>query len=504
MSEEIPFLQSTILLAHPEKSILDSYEIIVKESGHNILSTSNIDNFDSEAFHHPIDILLIDDSFTKDALNTYIGMLSFTFPTIKIAMFCESIDMELLHFYNRLEVFTFLAKPLDEKKLLDFISTQSIGALPLDAIELIKRAEGLEHAFNDSYIISKASKDGIITSVNQNFCDLTGYDEEDLIGAKYSIISHPDTTQSFKEELWDTILAKKIYRKRILNRTKLDDDFTVDITIIPILNDYDEVIEFLCLMQDVTDMISLNKHMIAEKNAHMEELASTKDRYLQVFSHELKTPLNSVINFSSYVCKQLSKSDCPNKEKLIESLHLVEQSGSEISDMVTSLLDLSKIKDGNLPLSIHKCHLGDIVKHLKDRFEFAISQDNITVNYNFDETLSIECDCDKLLQICSALFSNAVKYGNGEILFQMSVNDDNFDIVIEDNGSGIEDKESVVELFVQGDSDSMTRESKGTGIGLHFTSMLVELMGYHLLITDSEELCGAKVVCSGPVKKGNK
>lgn len=498
---EDKIFQSLILLAHPDEIIAKEYQLLMESSGYQVIITHNIENFNSEAFHRHIDILLIDDAFDKDLLNTYIGMVSFTFENLKIALFCDSIDMESLHFYNRLQVFTFLCKPLDEKKLLDFIEIQSFANMPQDAQELVSRTQALEMAFNDNYIISRASKDGFITSANQNFCDLTGYDEQDLIGKSFNIISHPDTSLSTKEELWETILSKEVYRHRITNRTKLEDDFIVDLTIIPILDEYDEIYEFLCLMDDVTDIISLNRHIVEEKNAHEAELSQTKDHYLQVFSHELKTPLNSVINFTSYVAKQIAKSEIDKKERLLESLGLVKQAGSEIEDMVDSLLDLSKLKDGDIEVSIDNCMAIDIKRSVEKKFEFLIGQELIDVVYDIDESFSFQGDYKKIVQVCYALFSNAIKYGNKKIIFKIEKVEDNFAIVIEDNGPGIEDKKSVLELFSQGDNDSMTRVSKGTGVGLHYTSILLDLMSYNLEILNSQTLGGTKVLCTGPLHK---
>ena len=467
-----------------------------------LVTQSSLDDFETAAFPVRLDILLVDEAFDRDAIHTFMGRVLLSFPDVKTVLLCDSLKSETLNFYQQLHICSFLPKHFDKKMLevcFDDLHKQHLNQERLDSYH---SALALETAVNQSYVLSKASPEGLITFVNQNFCDLTGYNEDELIGKSYKVIAHPNTPKSLYEELWTIILAKEVYRKRITNRTKRKEDFIVDLTIIPIVNAYDELQEFLCFMEDVTEVIAIGRRLNEEKMAHERELSAVKDNYLQVFSHELKTPLNSIINFSSYATRQIEKSSLENRDRILDAIAVVEQSGDEISDMVTSLLTLSKIKDNKIDLEISECFVDDIISSVNRKFSFLIAQESIDVEWSVQEECVLESDREKLMQIINAIFSNAIKYGNGKIKVSVRQKAENFVIVIEDNGKGIKNKDEVIALFEQGDSDSMRRESKGVGIGLHLISILCDLLGYTLAIRDSETLGGAKLVCEGPLKRG--
>ncbi|MGP1579571.1 MAG: PAS domain-containing protein [Wolinella sp.] len=71
-----------------------------------------------------------------------------------------------------------------------------------------------------SVIVSKTDKRGIITCVNEAFCDISGYSQQELIGKPHNIVRHPLNPKRLFEELWSTILAGKSWKGRIKNQKK--------------------------------------------------------------------------------------------------------------------------------------------------------------------------------------------------------------------------------------------------------------------------------------------
>ena len=77
-----------------------------------------------------------------------------------------------------------------------------------------------QKAIENSNIVSKTDVNGIITFVNDEFCKISGYSKEELIGKNHNIVRHPDVPTSTFKLLWKTIKAKKIYKSTVKNQAK--------------------------------------------------------------------------------------------------------------------------------------------------------------------------------------------------------------------------------------------------------------------------------------------
>ncbi len=115
---------------------------------------------------------------------------------------------------------------------------------------------------NDSDIVSKANIHGIITYVNDKFCEISGYSRDELLGKNHSILKHPDSPDSLFQDLWKTITSKKTFNSIIKNRKKNGDSYYVDATISPILDLNGEISEYLAIRHDVTSMMNPKKQML--------------------------------------------------------------------------------------------------------------------------------------------------------------------------------------------------------------------------------------------------
>ena len=89
-----------------------------------------------------------------------------------------------------------------------------------DLYDSLLLLEEYKKALDESSIVSKADLNGIITYVNDKFCQVSGYTKEELIGKNHNIIRHPDTKKDFFTQLWNTINQKKIFNGIIKNRKK--------------------------------------------------------------------------------------------------------------------------------------------------------------------------------------------------------------------------------------------------------------------------------------------
>jgi len=105
-------------------------------------------------------------------------------------------------------------------------------------------------------IVSKTDSKGVITYVNEPFCEISGYSKDELIGKPHNIVRHPETESSVFEDMWRTIKEeKRIWHGVLKNRKKDGTYYIVSTYIMPILDYNDDVIEYIALRNDITDAV---------------------------------------------------------------------------------------------------------------------------------------------------------------------------------------------------------------------------------------------------------
>lgn len=157
----------------------------------------------------------------------------------------------------------YILKPIEMTqflKVLNRIITKINTELTLKHnLHLLQQYQNLT---DRSSIISKTDTKGIITYVNEEFCKTSKYSAEELIGQSHRLIRHPDNPSSLFAEMWDTIKNKKQMWKgvvRNLNKDKVS--YYVDATITPILDINNEVIEYIALRNDITEVMNPRRQL---------------------------------------------------------------------------------------------------------------------------------------------------------------------------------------------------------------------------------------------------
>jgi len=120
-------------------------------------------------------------------------------------------------------------------------------------------------AVDASYLVSKTDKDGIITYVNDQFVEISGFSREELVGSPHSIVRHPKTDAKTFESLWKTLKSNKVWRGQIRNRTKQGEDYYVFSAIFPILDHCGDVIEYIAIRNNITKKVEAEKRLRKER-----------------------------------------------------------------------------------------------------------------------------------------------------------------------------------------------------------------------------------------------
>lgn len=131
-------------------------------------------------------------------------------------------------------------------------------------------------ATKDSNIISTADLKGNITYVNDKFCEVSLYTYEEVIGKPHSIVRGEEDDEIF-QQLWETIKNKKVWYGVLKNRKKNGEFYWVNINIRPILNEKDEIIEYIAIRHEITDLVLKTEEL--KRNLRLDSLTNIGNRY---------------------------------------------------------------------------------------------------------------------------------------------------------------------------------------------------------------------------------
>ena len=136
--------------------------------------------------------------------------------------------------------------------------------------------ESYQSNIDNNLIVTRTDPNGIITFANDNFYKMTGYSQSEVIGSKHNINRHPDTSNEVFKDLWQTILSKKTWHGTLKNRRKNGSDYWIDTTISPILNKDNEIVEFIAIRHNITELIEHQDEL--EKLLYTDTLTSLSNR----------------------------------------------------------------------------------------------------------------------------------------------------------------------------------------------------------------------------------
>jgi c-di-GMP phosphodiesterase len=125
--------------------------------------------------------------------------------------------------------------------------------------ENIAQLDQYKQILDKSSIVSKTDKHGIITYVNEEFCRVSGYTKEELLGYSHNIVRHPDNDPTIFKSMWESLQEKKTWYGTIKNLTKRGQTYYVKSVIMPILNDQGDIMEYIAARTNVTELIEQEK-----------------------------------------------------------------------------------------------------------------------------------------------------------------------------------------------------------------------------------------------------
>lgn len=346
------------------------------------------------------------------------------------------------------------------------------------------------HATPDAIVISRASN-GLLLEVNEVFLRQTGFLREEALNR---------TTVELN--LWADPHDRERYINAVREEGKVRDMEAAFLTksgrMLSGLVSGDRIVLadepcVLTIIRDITERkkteAELEKHrlhledMVKERTTELEaantklrELDRLKSLFIASMSHELRTPLNSIIGFTGILLQGLAG---PLNEEQRKQLGMVKGSSQHLLDLITDIIDLSKIEAGKIQFSLSTFDLVKVASEVAESFGPAAGGKGIAIAVEGAGTLGVKSDQRRIRQVLVNLVGNAVKFTEtGEV--RVSVREYNGHAVIDvrDTGPGIrqEDMKKLFQFFSQITSADMPKH-EGTGLGLYLSKRLMNLLG---------------------------
>ena len=206
-----------------------------------------------------------------------------------------------------------------------------------------------------------------------------------------------------------------------------------------------------------------------------ETMNRLKDEFLATLSHELRTPLNAILGWTHVL-----ESGKRDEAVIARATRVIRNSAQAQAQLVTHILDVSRIISGRLPLRMSDVDVRAVICDTLETLQPAVVAKGIAITTRFEGDAALIGDRDRLQQVFWNVLSNAIKFTpkGGEVRIELTATPQDIHLTVADNGSGIEPEflPRVFDRFTQADA-SQARAHGGLGLGMAIVRHLVELHG---------------------------
>lgn len=348
-----------------------------------------------------------------------------------------------------------------------------------------------KHAIEESSIVAVTNQKGVITYVNDNFCKISKYSREELIGHDHRIINSGYHSKEFIRDLWITIANGQIWKGELKNKAKDGSFYWVDTTIVPFMNEKGKPYQYMAIRSDITKrklaeerIIKINEELenavrertveLTEALEHSKELSETKSRFVSMASHEFRTPLTSILSSAGLIDNYKTTEQHEKRSKHVERIKF---SVRTLTDILNDYLSLDKLEQGKVEAKNCDFNLRELIQEAMEEMDGMLKKKRQSFVYLDKGPIELQQDKKILHHILLNLLSNAIKYSGEEkeIYITVEVKDEHVSIAVRDEGIGIP-LDAQNELFNKFFRAKNTTDVQGTGLGLNIVKKYVEII----------------------------
>lgn len=316
-----------------------------------------------------------------------------------------------------------------------------------------------------------ADKNGIVTYFNKKWFNYFGLPENSDPNNTFWDLLHPDYHDKVFDFWHDCVANNKAYeieyQLRVSENPAEYKWFLARGT--PVYNSDNEIEIWIGTSTDIDDFKLLQKQ---------------KDDFLGIASHELKTPLTSLKLYSQFIEMNLKKQ---GDLKNADLAHKMEAQINKLNNLITDLLDVTKIQNGKMLLQEQEFELVDLVLEITEEQQMSTNH-KIALEIEFSG--KVFGDRDRIGQVLTNLMSNAIKYSpdDDRVLIKVFQADKNVKVVVQDFGIGIPaDKiDKVFDQYMRVES-KYEKTISGLGLGLYISSEIIKRSHGKIYVTSEEE-----------------
>ncbi|EKD69297.1 MAG: hypothetical protein ACD_47C00181G0002 [uncultured bacterium] len=312
---------------------------------------------------------------------------------------------------------------------------------------------------------------GVIRTYNHVSENLICVSAGATIGKKYASVLPASISEKIGEALIEIADSAGLKNKA---SHELEVDYCETGRVIPLRISYNcikdsasKVFAVIFMLRDMSESREIQR---------LREIDKIKSELVANVSHELRTPLTSIKAYSETLIDIVGTEDVDTQK---EFLNIICQESERLTNLISNLLDLSKLEAGDFKLELSEVNLAEIVKKCALLVKEMASQKGVSITVELPQQSSaVKCDASKIEQVVINLLSNSIKYNKpegGKVDVSLKENRGSFELMIRDTGIGIpkESCDKIFEKFYRVDS-SLTYQVSGTGLGLAIVKHIID------------------------------
>jgi len=343
---------------------------------------------------------------------------------------------------------------------------------------------------------------GNFTFFNDALCEITGYSRENLLNLNYSELCDEDTRQYIFDEFNKLFKTKKEFKILEYPQKMKNSEFIhIESSAYLKYDDNNTITGFKGFVRDVSERkkgealrrifsqkleaeVELRTNQLTEalekQKLYLDQIIKSshfKTEFLGTMSHELRTPLNAIMGFTDLLLE--GEYGNLNNEQL-EFIKDIKSSAGHQFDMISQILDISKIESGQISLKFEDIRLYNFINNIVATLRPLINDKKLVVEMRGIKKKQItKADPIKLKYIIENLLSNAIKFTEkGYIIIEFSHYKDGWELSIKDSGIGIaEENFGLIFKDFKRVKSPFVDSTPGSGLGLTLTKRIVELHG---------------------------
>lgn len=337
-----------------------------------------------------------------------------------------------------------------------------------------------------------ARADGYIYWYNQRWYEYTGTTPKEMEGWGWQSVHHPAELPRVLER-WKSSIASGSPFDMVFPIRGANGLFRNFLTrIIPVRNKEGRLVQWFGTNTDIEEQLQTAEEI---KNA-----VAARDEFISVASHELKTPLTSLLMGIQMRERALMRKDSSafSTEKIAGMLESDKRQLGRLNRLIDDMLDASRINSGRLSLELEQFDICALVTDVTNRYSGLCSQMGVPLKVNVCEPVMGVWDASRMEQVLSNLLSNALKYGDHSPI-EVSVRGSGFQVQIRirDEGRGIS-KEDQDRVFHRFERAVKGRSITGLGLGLYIVKRILDLHGGSIQV-ESELGKGSTFIIDLPI-----